>query len=92
MSEGLDETWPISYRPEATMATPSMLDHQVELFLFVVAEPLGADLADLIAAGEPADLHVDRACLGLTPDPAGEGGKADCRRGRSGELEEIPAT
>ena len=25
ISEGLDETWPISWRPEATMATPSML-------------------------------------------------------------------
>jgi hypothetical protein len=24
INEGLDDTWPTSYRPEATMATPSM--------------------------------------------------------------------
>ena len=52
------------------MATPSMLGPpgwmcEVELLLLEVAEMLGRDLADLVVAGEPAELEVDRLGLGL---------------------------
>ena len=57
-------------RPEATIATPSMLgparlDRDVELLLLEVAELLGGDLADLVVAGEPAELKVDGLRLRL---------------------------
>jgi hypothetical protein len=35
------------------------LEAQLDAFLIVVAELLGADLADLVAGQEPAELHVD---------------------------------
>ena len=40
------------------------LDAQLDAFLLVVAELLGAHLADLVAAEQPAELHVDDG-LGL---------------------------
>ena len=49
----------------AVDAGSARLDHDVELLLLEVAHVLGDDLADVVVAGEPAELEVDRLRLGL---------------------------
>ncbi len=87
ISEGLDETWPMSWRPEATIgdavdAGPAGMDHDVELLLLEVAELLGGDLADLVVAGEPAELEIDGLGLGLGEAAGGQEGLRRLRRWR----------
>ena len=70
------------------MATPSMLGppgwiDEVDLLLLEVAEVLGRDLADLVVAGEPAELQVDGLGLGLGEAARGQeacGGEAGRRQ------------
>ncbi|MCY1286781.1 hypothetical protein D9M70_357580 [compost metagenome] len=40
------------------------LDPEIDAFLLVVAEPPGDNLAHLVAAGHPAQLHIDRGPVG----------------------------
>ncbi len=49
----------------AVDAGTARLDHDIELLLFEVAHVLGDDLADVVVAGEPAELKVDGLRLGL---------------------------
>ena len=50
---------------DAVDAGPAGMDHDVELLFLEVAEMLGRDLADLVVAGEPAELEIDGLGLGL---------------------------
>ncbi len=56
----------------AVDAGTARLDHDVELLLLEEAHALGRDLADLVIAGEPAELEVDGLGLGLGETARGQ--------------------
>jgi hypothetical protein len=96
MIDGLDDTCPTSYRPEAMMATPSMLGPPGWIaksmpFLLVEAHALGDHLADLVAPDDPAQLHVD-ARLALREGVDAEQAAGGESAGDEGRLQQTSAT
>jgi len=66
---------------DAIDVRPSGLDGEFDFLLLEIAEALGDHFADLVAAGDPAELHVDGLQAGL-----GEATRADReRRGGGGD-------
>jgi hypothetical protein len=94
ISCGLDEIWPISARPPATSAMPSLLgaaglEAQLDALGLEIAKPLRHDLAELFDAGQPGKLQADRPRAGGT-------GAAGCqdrghRQGGGARPDELPS-
>ena len=45
--------------PDAVDVRPARVDHEVDAFFLEKTESLRDDLAELVSAGEPAELHIE---------------------------------